>query len=259
MPSHRAEVGLNHYLLIIEYDGSRYAGWQKQPGMITIQSELEKAAAVVLGKPVKSTAAGRTDKGVHARGQVVTLSAPANYPPKRFLLALNSLLPKDIAVTGVRKANAGSNARFDASGKVYRYYIWNKTYRSVWRKDRWHVARPLDLGLMKSAVQFIVGKHDFRAFEARGSTQCSKICNLERIKITNHGGEITLTFAADRFLYKMVRNITGTLVDVGLGRIAPDALIGILDGKNRRHAGRTAPSHGLFLEKIEGGKFGDLS
>jgi len=253
MPSHRVKP--NYYLLVIEYSGSRYAGWQKQPGMLTIQSELEKAAAVALGKPVKSIAAGRTDKGVHARGQVVTLSAPANLPSERLRLALNSLLPKDIAVIGVRKANAASNARFDATSKVYRYRIWNKTYRSVWQKDCWHIPKWLDLNLMKAAAHFLVGKHDFRAFEARGGTQCNKICRLKRLTVAGRAGEITLTFVADRFLYKMVRNMTGTLVDAGLGRIAPGALIGILEGKNRQRAGMTAPPHGLFLEKI---LFGDL-
>lgn len=240
----------NNYLLIIEYDGTRYGGWQKQPGIVTIQGEIESAAIKVLGSPVKLTAAGRTDKGVHALCQAANLTASRQLDPSSLCSALNSFISNDIAIKSVKPVPVDFNARFSAKKKVYQYRIWNNFRRSAWKMHSWHVEYPLNVTLMRRASKELLGKHDFSAFEARGSTQQSKIVRLDKITIKKAGGEILLNFEADRFLYKMVRNITGTLVEAGLGRIDCASIKGILEGKKRKFAGRTAPSHGLFLKKV---------
>ncbi len=240
----------NNYILFIEYDGSKFSGWQKQPGRRTVQEELQRAAAKILKEDISFTASGRTDAGVHALCQVVSFSTKQTLKPSAFRLSLNAVLPKDIAVSAVKKAPGGFSARYNAIGKVYEYRIWNHTYRTVWNRHSWHLPQPLDIKLMRKAASFLRGRHDFTAFEASGSGQPGKTVNLKEIKIYRRKGLIVLLFKADRFLYKMVRNITGTLVDVGLGKTKPESLGGILRSRNRSRAGATAPAKGLFIREI---------
>lgn len=242
---------MNNYLMFIEYDGSGFCGWQAQPGAKTVQSEIEKTANIVLNSSIKLVAAGRTDKGVHAFCQAANFLSEKKIEPSRLLIAFNSLLPRDIAVTSVKLVPLEFNARFDAAKKIYQYRIWNKACRSVWaQKVSWQIIKPLNVELMRKSAGHLEGRHNFSAFDAKGGTQKNKIVNLEKIKIRRSGGNIIITFTADRYLYKMVRNIVGTLVEAGLGRIKPSMVKNILDNRSRKMAGPTAPACGLFLKKV---------
>jgi tRNA pseudouridine38-40 synthase len=244
-----------HLLLSIEYDGAAYCGWQKQPLARTIQSEIETAARLIFRtKQVSSVAAGRTDKGVHALAQSISLCVTGgrSYPLAKIPLSFNAVLPADISVTSARKVTSAFNPRYAARGKQYEYVIWNRPFRSVWRqKYAWHVPSRLDVPRMRRAATYCTGTHDFKAFYASGGTQENTVATLQRIRITAAAsGTITILFQADRFIYKMVRNIVGSLVEVGLGKRDPVALRDIITSGDRRLAGETAPPGGLFLKKI---------
>jgi tRNA pseudouridine38-40 synthase len=199
-------------------------------------------------------AAGRTDKGVHALEQSISLSITAgrSCPISKIPLAFNSILPPDISVINVKRISADFNPRFAARAKQYEYIIWNKTYRSVWRqKYAWQVPHPLNVPAMRRAARYCIGTHDFKAFYASGGTQENTVVTLEKSCITKlPSGAVTIMLQADRFLYKMVRNIVGTLVEVGLGKRTPISVRDVLKSGDRRQAGETAPPGGLFLKKI---------
>jgi tRNA pseudouridine38-40 synthase len=241
-----------NYFLIIEYDGTDFSGWQKQLHGRTVQNELERAIKIAFDVTCKVTGAGRTDKGVHAHGQAACFKMNADVPEKKLVYSLNSLLPKSIAIRSSTIVPDDFNARFSAKKKIYKYYIWNTMFRSVWaEKYSWHIRSKIDSVLMRQAAQHLIGEHDNSAFDASGSTQPNKVVTMEKITISrNSNGYLVLTFMANRFLYKMVRNITGTLVEVGQRRLHPDVLKEALGNKRRFNDGETAPSHGLFLEKI---------
>lgn len=241
-----------HYKLVIEYDGSAYHGWQRQKDAVTIQETIEKAICLMTGGPVRLIASGRTDAGVHALGQVASFSARTRIPPEQFHRALNRLLPDDIAIHRVEAVSSTFHARYDAVQKTYRYHIRNHPFASpIGRHYRWHVTRPLDLGAMAQAAALIEGTHDFRSFEATGSPRS----HTNRTVYSSHiqekeKGDIVFTITANGFLRYMVRNIVGTLVDVGLGKIRPEAFGAILSARDRRRAGVTAPPQGLFLVEV---------
>jgi tRNA pseudouridine38-40 synthase len=242
----------NNFLLFIEYDGSGFSGWQEQPGVRTIQKEIDKALTRLGFKNTKIVAAGRTDGGVHALRQAVSLSIGKVFPSGFDLgYSLNSVLPSDISVISVEQKKAGFNARYKAKLKVYRYDIWNRPWRSVWHgKNTWHIPKPLNTTRMLKASRYLLGKHDFTAFDASGSTQDNKTAIIKEISIKRSKDKISLRFTGDRFLYKMVRNIVGTLVSVGLGKVRPEQMKEILASRDRTNAGETAPAKGLFMEEI---------
>ncbi|MHB9155409.1 MAG: tRNA pseudouridine(38-40) synthase TruA, partial [Endomicrobiales bacterium] len=222
-----------------------------QPGVSTVQGELEAAAEKVLGVRPKFTAAGRTDAGVHARGQAASFALDRQISVSRFPLALNAVLPDTIAVRSMKKARDGFNARFDAREKIYEYQIWNQRLRSVAAaRNAWHVPRPLDIKAMRMACRHLAGKHDFSAFDASGGTQPNKTARLGKTGIKRSRGYVVLTFQADRFLYKMVRTMTGMLAEVGLGKRSPESVKNFLKSRTRTSAGRTAPANGLSLKKV---------
>jgi len=246
---------MTNYLLIIEYNGAGFSGWQKQPRLRTVQGELEKALKKLFGGKIKAVGSGRTDAGVHAAGQAVSVKTGRKLEASKLLLALNALLPKDISAKTAREARADFDARRDAVEKIYTYRVWNSHFRSVWAQDiSWQVRTPLDTGLMRRAAKLLVGKHDFSGFAAAGGTQEDKVVNLKEIKIFRECEFTVFQFRADRFLYKMVRNIAGTLVDAGRKHIKPEKTGEILKNGLRAHAGQTAPAKGLFLEKVSYGK-----
>lgn len=243
---------MSTFLLVIEYDGSGFSGWQKQPGCRTVQSEVEAAFAAVTGCEGKVTAAGRTDRGVHATGQAVSIETAAEtLPSKKLFIALNAVLPSDISVVSVRRVPDSFSARFAAKEKTYTYRILNRPARSVLEgRKAWHVIRPLDISAMRTAAGILKGLHDFSAFEVAGSTQINKKCRISSIAIMRRGDIVTCVLTADRFLYKMVRCIVGTLVEVGIGDRSPASVASILKSGDRRSAGKTAPGHGLFLTRV---------
>ncbi len=244
-----------NYLLLLEYDGTRFSGWQKQPGCRTVQSEIETAAGKVLGCAAAVTAAGRTDKGVHATAQAANLRIAMRADPVRLRTALNAVLPADVAVTSVRRVPEEFNARFCARRKTYRYHIWNMPFRSVWLQGRsWHIIKKLDIAAMRRAARCFLGTRDFSAFDASGSSQENKTVAMRAARIARRGGSVTLLFEADRFLYKMVRTMVGTLVEVGRGKRTPEQVRRTVESHRRSLAGPTAPACGLFLEKVVFGR-----
>lgn len=243
--------------LTIAYDGTSYAGWQVQPGQTTIQSTLEAAWEKVTGERLRATASGRTDAGVHAVGQVVGISTDSELSCDRVLRALNGNTPFDIVVRSVEEAWDGFHAIRDAIGKRYRYVIQDGPLRDVFaRRYAWHVVpRPLDVGAMQAAARLLLGEHDFASFEASGSDRATSVRNVYDLQLlrTNVDGfdRLVLEIEADGFLYNMVRNIVGTLVEVGRGARRPEWVGDVLRARDRRAAGPTAPPHGLFLLRVD--------
>lgn len=239
------------FLLFIEYDGTRFSGWQVQPGLRTVQSELEAALKKLFKTNITVSVTGRTDAGVHAQQQAASFTASSTIPLLNIQHALNGHLPKDISIQRVRHMPKGFNARYSAKKKTYQYTIWNRPYRSVWDgANAWHVWQPLNLRAMREAAKLLCGRHDFSSFDAKNSVILDKVARLEGVKIASRSGKLTITFTGDRFLYKMVRTMVGTLVDVGLGKTEPIMITHILGSKKRAKAGPTAPAKGLILKKI---------
>ena len=240
------------FKLVISYDGTAYHGWQRQRSERTIQGEIEKALSTMTGEPVKLAGSGRTDAGVHAIGQVASFKSSAGLSPKIYAKGLNSLLPADILIKACESASPNFHARYDAKSKIYQYRILNRDMPSIMKRHYvWHIKRALDVAAMKGAAAQIVGQHDFKAFEGSGSPRSSTIRNVVRADVTRPVQDCVLfTIQADGFLRFMVRNIVGTLVDVGSGTTAVNDIQAILLSKDRYLAGATAPARGLFLVEV---------
>lgn len=240
------------YRLRVAYDGARFHGWQRQKGTDrTIQQKIEEALSRILQEPIAVTGASRTDAGVHALAQEAHFETSRAVDPKKLAWGVNALLPPEIAVDRLRRSRGRFHARFDAAGKLYRYWIWNHPVKSVWERDRsWHVRRPLDLTAMRKAARALVGRRDFKAFSAADERKGSTVRTLRSIEIRRAGRRIRLDFRGDGFLYTMVRSIVGTLADVGRGRTPASRMGAILASRDRKKAGPTAPGHGLFLVKV---------
>ncbi|MFH1367884.1 MAG: tRNA pseudouridine(38-40) synthase TruA [Elusimicrobiota bacterium] len=241
-----------NYLLIIEYDGSGFHGWQKQPRCRTVQGEIEKAAAKILGRPVKVTGAGRTDAGVHAKGQAANIFANKDFKAQGLVPALNAHLPDSVSVVSARRVPDGFNARRAAKEKIYSYRVWNRQFRSVWaQKTSWHIKRQLDMEKVKETAEKLIGRHDFGAYASAGGVSENKSVNLKKIKVRRKNGFTIFTFTADRFLYRMIRNIMGTLVEAGRGRLDPKKAGQALKEGKRNFGITAAPPQGLFLDKVK--------
>jgi tRNA pseudouridine38-40 synthase len=240
--------------LIIEYDGTDYHGWQRQASAATIQGTIEDAIRRISGKPATVVGAGRTDAGVHAAAQVAHVETAAALDPQAWRRALNAVLPADVKITAVDRAPGGFHARFSAVGKRYRYRLLNRpTPSPLERRTSWHVPQRLDQAAMRRAAAAIVGRHDFRAFEGADRSHAptrETACRLTRCAIRKQADVITIEVEGDRFLKYMVRNIVGTLVEIGLGRRSADDMTELLRTGDRRCAGITAPAHGLTLMEV---------
>lgn len=241
-----------NFKLIIEYDGSAYHGWQRQKADVTIQSEIEVAIRKLTGKQVSLIGSGRTDAGVHAKGQVANFHCETGLSPDTLQRGLNALLPKDIVIHDCGLVSDRFHARFDAKIKTYRYSILNRlTAVAIGRQYVWHIQQPLNRDAMRSGLRHIVGMHDFKAFEGAGSPREHTIRNLIRADLLDQeNGQLDLFFTANGFLKHMVRNIVGTLVDVGRGKNGPEIMGAILKARDRSLAGATAPGHGLCLMRV---------
>lgn len=239
--------------LIVQYDGTSFAGWQVQPGARTVQGVLEEAVSRILGgERVRVSAAGRTDAGVHARGQVVSFSSLTERPIKAWVQGLNRMLPSDVAVLEAAKVTEEFDPRRWSHGKRYVYRIWNGPTRApLFARYAWEIATPLDARLMAESARALVGEHDFSSFQAAGCAAKTTVRVVESLEVEGAGGgEIAIDVRASAFLRHMVRNIAGTLVEVGLGRREPESVREVLEAKDRRMAGRTAPGRGLTLEEV---------
>jgi tRNA pseudouridine38-40 synthase len=245
---------MKNFKLIIEYDGTNYHGWQRQAAEPTVQAEIEKALSAMTRSDITLIGAGRTDAGVHALGQTAHFRCETRLDPEAIHKGLNSLLPPDIAICDCRLVPEEFHARFDAHSKIYRYRILNRAARAaVGRNYSWFIHRPLDIRAMRQAAHFIVGRHDFKAFESAGSPRAHTVRNVMAAEWIEEREQGLLTFQieADGFLRCMVRNIVGTLVAAGIGRIQPADVAAILASRDRRRAGATAPPQGLVMVEVK--------
>ena len=244
---------LKNFKLTIEYDGTAYHGWQRQKQDRTIQGEIEKAIMTMTGKRVALIGSGRTDAGVHALGQVANFHSDTDLMPGTFLKGLTSLLHEDIVIKACSKVHRHFHARYDAKSKTYSYRILNLSQpAAICRQYAWFIRKKLDADAMKEAIAYIVGTHDFKAFEGTGSPRSSTIRNvMDAALVCQDQGKLIFNFEANGFLRFMVRNLIGTLVEVGRGKITPSEFKRILLSMDRNLAGATAPPHGLFLMKVK--------
>ncbi len=238
-------------LLVVQYDGTDYCGFQRQPDLPTIQGKLEDALGQLFGSDTPVTAAGRTDAGVHAVGQTVTFEMDSPIPTRRVAAATNALLPDDIVVIEARDVSGDFHPRYDATGKVYRYRILNRKAPSPFiGRYAWHVCWGLDVGLMRQAAEGLVGEHDFEAFSSSGSSVESTVRELRRLDIQRQGDLIEISAEADGFLYMMVRRIVGALTDAGRELISIAEVTELLESRDRNRIRTIAPPQGLSLIKV---------
>jgi tRNA pseudouridine38-40 synthase len=243
--------------LTLAYDGTRYHGWQFQKNGLTIQEVLEDKLRVLTQEPVRVFASGRTDAGVHALGQVCHLETRSLLRPEELERGLNGLLPDDIHIVRAEGVPPGFHARYDARSKVYEYRILNRPEPDVFlRRTTWHVSRPLDLEAVEQGLARIRGEHDFSSFRSAGSGNRNPVRRVLRAELLEHEpGRVSLVFEANGFLRHMVRNLVGTLVDVGTGKVSPADFEEILEAGDRGRAGVKAPAQGLFLMEV---RYGDV-
>jgi tRNA pseudouridine38-40 synthase len=241
--------------LTIAYDGTRYTGWQAQKIGLGVQQRVEEAIARIFPTVGRLRSSSRTDTGVHALGMVATLDIPeaeARMPIAKVLLAVNAHLPEDIRVMAVARCRDDFDARFDAKGKQYRYFVWTgAAMNPLLRQRAWHVSRSLDFRAMREAAKHFIGRRDFKSLAGtRNYEMTSTVRTLKRCDIKRSGPLITFIIEGDGFLYKMCRGIVGTLVQVGQGKIESGSIKKILAQKSRDAAGMTAPAHGLVIWKV---------
>jgi tRNA pseudouridine38-40 synthase len=238
--------------LVLAYDGTRYVGWQVQPNGPSIQAELERALATLHKEPIRITGAGRTDAGVHALGQVASFAVDRPLPISAYVKGMNALLPEDVAVREAEVREGPFDARRDARGKRYRYRIENAPTRApLSRLQAWQVFRPLDADAMRAATRPLLGRHDFGAFRAADCEAHHAVRELLRLEVLGErGGRIEVVAEATAFLKHMVRNLVGTLVEVGLGARSAGSMPDLLASRDRQLAGRTAPPQGLLLDEV---------
>ena len=241
-------------MLLLSYDGSAYHGWQVQKSHHTIEAELEQALATLTQQTTKVLGAGRTDAGVHALNQTANFFSAAPFTADKWRAALNGVLPSDLVVKHVLSVPDEFHARHSAIAKRYRYLIYNKPYPSPFANPySWWVRRPLNLEAMREAATHLLGSHDFSAFRASRCSSPSPVKHLQELEIqpiTTSSATLSLEVQANSFLQYMVRIIVGTLVDVGLESYPPDRLKTILESRDRRQSGKTAPAHGLYVLQV---------
>ena len=241
------------YKMLIAYEGTHYHGWQIQPNGISIQQIIENQLQIILRQEIKITGSGRTDAGVHALGQVAHFQAELLNPHK-LMGSLNGLLPYDIRILGIEEALADFHARYSAKGKIYRYHLFLDRIMNPFRRlYTWHIRSAFCKNSLREAAELFLGEHDFTTFanEAHsGVAAIDPIRTLKRLDIIPEEGGVCLEFEADGFLYKMVRNIVGTLVETALGKRNPSTIPYLLAKRDRKEAGIAAPPQGLFLFKV---------
>lgn len=241
------------YRLTVEYDGSGYNGFQAQAGQPTIQGAIEMAVAAFSGESVRIAAAGRTDTGVHATGQVVHVDLERDWPAPTVMNALNAHLVREaVSVLDCTVAEGDWHARFSATGRRYLYRILNRPGRPALDRSRvWHVKRALDIEAMNAGAAFLIGQHDFTTFRDMACQSASPVKTLDIARVERVGEEVRLVFEARSFLHRQVRSMTGTLVEVGLGRWFPSDVRIALEARDRAACGPVAPSDGLYLTGVD--------
>lgn len=237
--------------LIIEYDGKGFNGWQKQPDRLNIQGEIEKAIEEITGEKVDLTASGRTDAGVHSLGQTANFKTDSKIPTEKFAKAINSRLKKSIVIKSAKEVDEKFHSRYSVKSKTYRYIINNsENGTAIYRGLEYHVPMKLDYEKMNEAIKYFIGEHDFKAFKASGTSSKSSVRKILDGSVRKEGERVIIEVTGTGFLYNMVRIISGTLLDVGLGKIKPEDIPSIIESKDRTKAGKTLPAHGLYLLQV---------
>ena len=240
-----------HYKLLLEYDGTNYHGWQIQPTDATVQGTLEAVLSRILNTPIRLRVAGRTDAGVHALGQVATFRAEPPLNLVRFQHSLNSVLPSDIAVRAISEVANTFHPRYDAHSRTYQYRIWNRPSPSaVQARYSWHIPYPLDQDAMNAAATLLIGHHNFSSFQGADSVERTPWRTVMHSTVCRERDFLVYTVEARSFVRHMVRNIVGTLVDVGRGAVSMDEFAAVFAARDRSRAGLNAPPHGLFLVAV---------
>lgn len=243
------------YKLTIAYDGTNYHGWQIQPNGVTIQEVLMQNSAIILRESVKIIGSGRTDAGVHAVGQVAHFQIDKEIEQPRFFGSLNALIPKDIRILKIEQVAEDFHAQYSAKGKTYHYHLWLDRVQDPFKRlYSLHVRERLDLDLMFRAAQEFLGTHDFTSFANEAHTGCAAydaIRTIKRLDFIPQEGGFRVEIEADGFLYKMVRNIVGTLLDIARGKMKIEDITHLFEQQDRRLAGKAAAPHGLFLYQVD--------
>ncbi len=242
---------MTNYLLTIRYDGSSYHGWQFQENAISVQQCIMQAAARMFGEAPVVNGCSRTDAGVHANRYCCNFKAPRFYPCENVVAAMNTYLPFDIVVLSCEVVDDDFHARFSCKGKEYEYVVWNAPVRDPFlHKRSYHYKYPLDADFLDKQAKDLLGTHDFTCFMAAGSDAKTTVRTISRADVRREGDKVIFTFGADGFLYNMVRIMTGTLLYIAAGKIAPDSIPAIIESKDRLQAGITVPGDGLYLNRI---------
>jgi tRNA pseudouridine38-40 synthase len=251
--SHKIGDMVRNIRMTIAYDGTDFHGWQKQPGLRTVQGEIEQAAQRVIRHPLNIIGAGRTDAGVHARGQVANFLTDSSVPTRRVWRAVGSRLPADASIVHACEAPLDFRATSDAVSKLYRYTIYNETHKPTERLRQryvYHFWNPLDLDRMRQAAALMEGKRDFAAMAGKGSPRLTTVRTVYHCKVSRSYNEIYVDVIGNGFLYNQVRNMVGTLIEVGRGHWEPSRVAAILESGDRSQAGPTAPACGLTLQWV---------
>lgn len=237
--------------LTIEYDGTEYCGWQRQQNGLSIQQVIEEGLERITGDQITITGSGRTDSGVHARGQVANFFTNASIPAERFSYALNSVLPRDIRIVDSEEVSPDFHARYSAKGKRYRYAILlNPHGTAIGHRYYYHIRQSLDVDKMAQACRDLIGTYDFKAFQAYGSSVKTTERTIYTAEFDTKMPYVNFIIEGNGFLYNMVRIIVGTLIEIGAGKKEPEDMKKIILSKDRNFAGPTAPPQGLFLDKV---------
>lgn len=238
--------------LTIEYDGKCYNGWQKQPNKLNIQGEIERAIYNITKEEVDLIGSGRTDAGVHALGQVANFKTNSQISIEKLLLAINSQLKNSIVIKEAEEVNERFHSRYNAKRKTYRYIINNsKCGTAIYRNLEYSYPFKLDAEKMKQASKYFEGEHDFKAFKSSGTSSKNSVRTIYKAIVKQEGEKIIIELTGNGFLYNMVRIISGTLLDVGLGKIQPEEIPEMIESKDRQRAGKTLPAHGLYLVEVK--------
>lgn len=238
--------------LEIEYDGKDYQGWQKQPNKLNIQGEIERAIQNITGEEVDLIGSGRTDAGVHAFGQVANFKINSEFSIEKMAVAINSQLKQSIRIKKAEEVSEDFHSRYHCHQKTYSYIIDNSEQGSaIYRGLTYHIAQPLDMDAMQKAANYLVGEHDFSSFKSSGTSSKSSVRTIYKAQILKEQDRVVIMLTGSGFLYNMVRIISGTLVEIGLGNMKPEEMLTILEAKDRQKAGKTLPAHGLFLMSVD--------
>lgn len=237
--------------LTIEYDGKDFNGWQKQPNKLNIQGEIERAIYNITKEEVGLIGSGRTDAGVHAWNQIANFKTNSNISIEKMAIAINSQLKNSIVVKKAEEVDERFHSRYNAKRKTYRYVINNTEYGSaIYRNLEYHFPIKLNVEKMQEAAKYFEGEHDFKAFKSSGTSGKNSVRTIYKAEVKTDGERILIELTGNGFLYNMVRIISGTLLDVGLGKIEPSEIEDIINSKDRTRAGKTLPAHGLYLVKV---------